>query len=421
MTNSLLEVLDTPDEVVSLERAVLPALPSFTVPLLPPPVPVLSFFTGAGFLDLGFQKGGFEVIWRNEYDLSFVKGYEYGQDAMFGSKGHRVENTQSIVDLGPNQIAREAFGSLGRPDVFGMIGGPPCPDFSVGGKNRGGEGERGRLSAVYINRILELQPTFFLFENVPGLLRTSKHREFLTDLMKQLSRDYVVDINILRALDYGVPQDRERVFMVGFQRKWLKRNVDLDLSGLRDWFLWAPLIDGSSQATLLGKKKWFPWNTGRHYHDAKNQFAWPDTSPYGEEPLYPGVPHELTMSSLFDAEDYLASLPNGQEAFVAYSDKFLRIAEGDVSRKSFKRLHRWRYSPAVAYGNNEVHLHPWQPRRLTVREALRIQSVPDEWALPPGMPLSHKFKTIGNGVPVKLGEAVARAFQEVLAGRVTSP
>ena len=72
--------------------------------------------------------------------------------------------------------------------------------------------------------------------------------------------------------------------------------------------------------------------------------------------------------------DEIAKLPNGVEGFTPKSDKFNWIPEGDVSRKSFKRLHRWRYSPAVAYGNNEVHLHPTQPRRLTVREAMRIQT-----------------------------------------------
>jgi DNA (cytosine-5)-methyltransferase 1 len=92
------------------------------------------------------------------------------------------------------------------------------------------------------------------------------------------------------------------------------------------------------------------------------------------------------------------------------------IPEGDVSRKSFKRLHRWRFSPTAAYGNNEVHLHPTLPRRLTVREALRIQSVPDTYILPEDMPLTHKFKTIGNGVAVKLAYAVACSIRNMIEG-----
>ncbi len=107
-------------------------------------------------------------------------------------------------------------------------------------------------------------------------------------------------------------------------------------------------------------------------------------------------------------------LPNSRDCFKPYSKVFKQIAEGDVSRKSSKRLHRWRYSPAAAYGNNEVHLHPWEPRRLTVREALRIQTVPDAYALPPRMTLSAMFKTVGNGVPVKLAQAVSASIFDVL-------
>ena len=84
-------------------------------------------------------------------------------------------------------------------------------------------------------------------------------------------------------------------------------------------------------------------------------------------------------------------LPNGQDMFNPYSEKFHIIDEGDVSGKSFKRLHRYRYSPTVWYGNNEVHLHPWKPRRLSVREALRIQTVPDGYVMPTTSTLTDKI------------------------------
>ena len=78
--------------------------------------------------------------------------------------------------------------------------------------------------------------------------------------------------------------------------------------------------------------------------------------------------------------------------------------------KSFKRLHRFFYSPNVAYGNNEVHLHPTEPRRISVAEALALQSVPREYAFPEDMTLTAKFKAVGNGVPVKLAEHVAKSI-----------
>ena len=90
------------------------------------------------------------------------------------------------------------------------------------------------------------------------------------------------------------------------------------------------------------------------------------------------------------------------------------IDEGDVSKKSYKRLHRWRYSPTAAYGNNEVHLHPYKVRRISASEALAIQSLPKEFDLPPEMSLSDMFKTIGNGVPYLLSKALADTIRDYL-------
>ena len=385
-------------------------------------IPILSFFTGAGFLDMGFLKAGFNIIWHNEYDPYFIRGFEYGMFALLGSTTcSNIQNTHSILDIGPNQIAKEAFHNTPRPAVFGIIGGPPCPDFSVGGKNRGQEGDRGKLSQVYTHRIIELQPSFFLFENVPGLLRTSKHRQFLADLMKQLSRDYLIDLKVLNALEYGAPQDRERVFLVGFLKKWLRKNIDLDFPVEHDnWFHVLSSLEKGSQPVLFPAwDSWFPWHVDPRYTGAKSRFNWPKQSPFGGDPEKPaGIPDELMVGPLLENWEELASLPNGKEGFDPKSGKFTSIPEGDVSRKSFKRLHRWRYSPAVAYGNNEVHLHPTQPRRLTVREALRIQTVPDDYTFPPELPLSHKFKMIGNGVPVKLARTIANSFVTVLGGNL---
>ena len=179
------------------------------------PIPILSFFSGAGFLDIGFIQVGFNVIWSNEFNHSFIKGYEFGMSCLnIKNKTHRISNSSSIIEIGPNQIIKEAFPDREIPNTFGVIGGPPCPDFSIGGKNRGKDGENGKLSKIYVNRINELQPSFFLFENVPGLLRTVKHRKHFNELRSALQIDYIVDYKSLNALEYGVPQDRERLFLL---------------------------------------------------------------------------------------------------------------------------------------------------------------------------------------------------------------
>jgi DNA (cytosine-5)-methyltransferase 1 len=195
-----------------------------------------------------------------------------------------------------------------------------------------------------------------------------------------LETDYTVTVDVLNALDHGVPQDRERVFMIGFRRGHVDRDI-------RD----------------------FCWPHDGRYAGAKTRFSWPTVDPFGGDPPMPeGIPIELMVGPII-CDPAVADLPNGCDGFIPYSDRFGEIDEGDDSRKSFKRLHRWRYSPAAAYGNNEVHLHPTEPRRIMAREAMRIQTIPDDYAFPIEMPLSHKFKTIGNGVPVRLAQAVAKS------------
>lgn len=106
-------------------------------------------------------------------------------------------------------------------------------------------------------------------------------------------------------------------------------------------------------------------------------------------------------------------LPNQEDQLVPRSPRIPQIPEGDTRGKSFKRLHRYRYAPTVAYGHNEVHIHPTEPRRISVREALRLQGVPDTYVLPP-MALSRKFALVSNGVPVPLAQALATSLAGVL-------
>jgi DNA (cytosine-5)-methyltransferase 1 len=161
------------------------------------------------------------------------------------------------------------------------------------------------------------------------------------------------------------------------------------------------------------------WDEGLAYPNRKAfDFPWADTEAFVQDAVKANpnsVPLDLTVQYWFDKNDVEAH-PNQIDCFTPRNglSKFLKISEGDVSRKSSKRLHRWRYSPTAAYGNNEVHLHPYKARRISVAEALAIQSMPKEFELPPAMTLSNKFKTVGNGVPFKLGSHIARAIKQFL-------
>ena len=127
------------------------------------------------------------------------------------------------------------------------------------------------------------------------------------------------------------------------------------------------------------------------------------------------IPVELTVEYWFD-RNQVHIHPNGNDVFRVKNgyEKINTIPEGDTRGKSFKMLHRWKFSPTAAYGHNEVHLHPYLPRRISVAEAMAIQSLPAEFVLPERTTLSNKFKMIGNGVPYLMARAIAQTLMSLL-------
>lgn len=359
---------------------------------------ILSFFTGGGFMDMGFAKAGFGIVWSNEYDHHFAQLFGHGITSWKNANGipgqFQISNQKSIKDISEKEIINEAFGGV-LPKDFGMIGGPPCQDFSINGNLEGFKGDRGSLTDAYLCKILDLQPSFFIMENVTGLVKVkknAKHFLHLLDIMREL---YMIDYSVLNSLDFGVPQSRERVFVVGINKK--KYNLDTIIT----------CTDGC----------WFPFPAGTKSSLEMNTAGWPEAQAFGLAAEIPaGLPLRLCVESCLVPIDQENEVANANEYFnlKISQEKLAAIKEGETNRPSFKRLHRYKYSPTTCYGNNEVHLHPYQHRRLSVREALRIQSVEDSYALPPQLPLSKKFKMIGNGVPVLMAQAVAESLARYL-------
>ncbi|WP_340019364.1 DNA cytosine methyltransferase [Paenibacillus sp. FSL H3-0457] len=366
---------------------------------------IFSFFSGAGFLDLGFEKSGYNIAFVNEYHRPFLETYMYSRQVMgipeprYGY--HLCDITEFEDEDKSNNLSVLIEETKNEDNIVGFIGGPPCPDFSVGGKNKGHEGENGKLSATYIDLICKQSPDFFLFENVKGLWRTKKHRAFY-DLMKERlqSNDYVMTERLINSIEYGAPQQRERIILIGF-----KKNV-LENLGIQ--------IDSSNTLSDI-----FPWEKHLKYRMKDiNEITWSGMETFEEnnERIRPKkIIEELTVNYWFEKNE-VESHPNANQYFTPRAGlaKFLVIPEGDDSKKSYKRLHRWRPSPTVAYGNNEVHLHPYKARRLSVAEALALQSLPKEYELPQEITLSNAFKTVGNGVPYLASKGIAETILDFL-------
>ena len=350
---------------------------------------LFSFFSGSGFLDLGFEEAGFIIDSVNEFSPTFQYAYQYARKRM-GISEPRFKYSRDINDFlrpdGEKRLKENIKTVRNEGHLIGFIGGPPCPDFSVARKQKGRDGNNGKLSQSYIDLIYIQKPDFFLFENVKGLWRTAKHRAYFEELKAKLSKYYDLTNRLCNSLEYGVPQDRDRILLFGIKRtvaKKLKLNIDD-----------------------------FDWKRRQLFNlDNLKSLPWPEAEPFveGEAKDCPAeIPASLTAEYWFRIND-VENHPNAGDYFTPRAGliRMQTIDEGDDSKKSYKRIHRWRYSPTVCYGNNEVHLHPYKERRLSVAEAMALQSLPKEFCLPPDMSLTDKFKTIGNGVPFLLAKGVA--------------
>lgn len=358
---------------------------------------IFSFFSGSGFLDLGFENNGFHIDVVNEFQPAFMEAYQYSRERMGLRKpefGYFNIDINEFLGDRKDELLNYIAKVHSEGNLVGFIGGPPCPDFSVAGKNKGRDGDNGKLSLSYVNLIIEMRPDFFLFENVKGLWRTARHRAFFEELKEKLhDAGYTTTERLTNSLEYAAPQDRDRILLFGVQES---------------------ILGGTDMAS-------FDWKKYQKYTlDEIKGMPWPETDGFVADVATDcpaGIPEELTVQHWFDKND-VENHPNAKDYFTPRGGlaRMTTIEEGDVSKKSYKRLHRWRYSPTVAYGNNEVHLHPYRIRRISAAEALSLQTLPKEFTLPPQMTLTNKFKTIGNGVPYVLSYGIAATIKDFLEG-----
>ncbi|MFP3880106.1 MAG: DNA cytosine methyltransferase [Dehalococcoidia bacterium] len=376
-------------------------------------IALFSFFSGVGLLDLAFQEEGFRIALANEFHRPFLDAYEFTRRRFSIEEPDYGYDESNVADfLGGKKrqrLTQHIRAARGRGSIVGFIGGPPCPDFSIGGKNKGAHGANGFLSQTYCDLIRVFKPDFFFFENVKGLWATHRHKLFYSELKRAIQfSGYLTTERLINSIEYGVPQDRQRVFFFGITRR-LSEDLRLEIDADHDTI----------------PEELFDWATHAKYSWREVvRLPWPERTKFGDSSELPAptnVPLELTVEHWFRKND-VANHPNAGHYFKprAALARFLSIDEGDTNRKSFKRLHRWRYSPTAAYGHNEVHLHPYKPRRLSVAEALAIQSLPPQFELPPYMTLTDMFQSLGNGVPFLASKMAARSIRSFLISRASN-
>jgi DNA (cytosine-5)-methyltransferase 1 len=335
---------------------------------------VVSFFAGAGGLDLGFQKAGFDVIWANEYDKEIWKTYEANHQ-------QTILDRRSITEIEADEV----------PDCDGIIGGPPCQSWSEAGTLRGIQDKRGQLFFDFIRILDAKQPKFFLAENVSGMLSV-RHDEAL-DNIKNLFINagigYELSFKLLNAADYNVPQDRKRVFFIGIRKdlgfKFKFPTITFPKVTLED-----AISDLQGSAVPAKEKNYSNWEACR-------------------------IPnHEYMVggfSSMFMSRNRVRNWQE-QSFTIQAGGRHAPIHPQAPKMPLIDRNKR-----VFAPGKEQLY------RRLSVRECARIQTFPDDFIFH-YKKVAAGYKMIGNAVPVNLAKFLAESIQEQVrfatAGKVKS-
>ena len=315
---------------------------------------VAALFAGAGGLDLGFQQAGFEVPWANEYDKDIWASYE-------ANFPHTKLDRRSITKVEPADI----------PTVQGFIGGPPCQSWSEAGAARGIEDQRGQLFWEYMRLIKSKKPLFFLAENVSGILFNRHSRAFQEILQGFAEQGYNVTYGLLNANDYGVPQDRERVIIVGYRVETGK--------------FFTPPSPDSSCPTLKDAIK----DLAKSVVPAlETNYTNPKTKVLNHEYMVGG------FSSMFMSRNRVREWT--QPSFTIRAGGRHAPLHPQAPKMEKIGVDKWRFKK----GQEDLY------RRLSVRECARVQTFPDEYTFHYSR-VSDGYKMIGNAVPVEFARRLA--------------
>lgn len=327
---------------------------------------VVSLFSGAGGLDLGFKKAGFDIIWANEFDKTIWETYEKNHKNTYLEK-------RSISKL---DIEKDI------PDCDVIIGGPPCQSWSEAGSKKGIKDERGKLFFSFTEAIKIKKPKFFLAENVPGIL-AKRNEEALKDIISEMENngDYKVYCKLLNAIDFNSCQERKRVIFIGVRNDFIKESK-MSLSEI--------------------EKNIFPFKT------SLKKTTISDVILDLKETVKP-----------FKVEK--SEVTNNEYLVMDFSPMFMsRNRIRKWSENAFTIQASGRHSPLhpdsgemKKIGKDKfIFETPESVRRYSVRESARIQGFPDDFIFYYNDVLDG-YKMVGNAVSVDMSYAIAKQLKTI--------
>jgi len=328
----------------------------------------IELFAGAGGMALGMEKAGIEHILLNDFDRYAAATLKKNRP-----QWNIIHGDVAKIDFLPY---------CGKVDL--LTGGFPCQAFSYAGKKRGLEDTRGTLFYEFARVLKETKPKVFLAENVKGLLNHDQGRTLKTIVSVFESMGYeVLKPRVLKAVDYHVPQKRERLFIVGIQKSYASCCS----------FRWPKPADRRYTLKDALKKGMLyncdvPSSDGQKYPPKKKEVL--DLVPPGG--YWRDLPLEIQKSYMMKSF-YLGGGKTGIARRIAWDEPCLTLTCSPAQKQTER-------------------CHPDETRPFTVREYARIQTFPDEWVFEG--PVTQQYKQIGNAVPVNLAYALGCSLVDLL-------
>ncbi len=329
---------------------------------------VISLFSGCGGLDLGFERAGFDIPIANEFDKTIWETFKVNHP-----------NTK-LIEGDIRNISEDDFPG----EIDGIIGGPPCQSWSEAGSLRGIEDARGQLFYEYIRILKKKQPKFFLAENVSGML-ANRHSEAVQNIIGLFKEcGYNVSITLVNAKDYGVAQERKRVFYIGF-----RNDLNIDFK-----FPEGSTTDDSKKITLRD----IIWDLKDTVVPAaaKNKH---NPKAINNNEYYTGAYSPIFMSrnrvKSWDEQAFTVQASGRQCQLHPQAPKMVRFGNNDCR---------------FVEGSESLY------RRMSIREVARVQGFPDSFKFI-YTDTNNAYKMIGNAVPVNLAYEVAIAIRKALEGK----
>ena len=360
----------------------------------------VDLFAGAGGLSLGFEQAGFHLAAAVEYDPIHAATHEYNFP-------NCSTICRSVADIDGDYI--RAHSKIGKADVDVVFGGAPCQGFSMIGK-RALDDPRNGLVYHFVRIVSELRPKYFIFENVRGLT-VGEHKKFLSEIIVEFkAKGYKVqeDYRVLNAVNFGVPQDRQRLFLMGARRGQRLpeypsqthalpgANLDLGFTETTPtvWEALGDLPEADDYEELL-KRDW-----------VEADFAKP--SPYAKSLRFGSGKSGYLLTSCRRTIHTPLSKKRFRDTGPGETEpvsRFLKLDPDGVCNT----IRAGTASDRGAFTSPRP-IHPFSPRCITVREAARLHSYPDWFRF--HVTKWHGFRQVGNSVPPLLGEAVASKIME---------